>query len=410
MLIVRMNERIKTMSNWKKISKVINDEISAKALMGAATFAYQDGQVKLYEGYGKDKKDSIYRLYSMSKVATAVVIFKLIELEKISLSADISEYVPSWKNHYIFDKNRNIVPSKGITIQELLNMQAGMPYPDTNNSIPNQTAYFEQEIELEMQESQSLDTLKIISKAGDLPGDFEPGTNWQYGISADILAGVIEAVTNKKAYQVYKDLLFDPLKMRDTDFRVERDKVSRISVLTDRDPIYQYVTEHQRPILRSSRTDAMTLPLVDSIDTVEPYFCAGGGGLYSTAEDYAKLMLMLLNKGELNGQRILQPETVEFMITPQLNKDMYAKMHQNPVGGGVPGYSYSNLLRILVHPEEAKVLGVNGHKGEFGWDAAGGGFCLADPETKTVFVYMQQDLSGAEPILRRKIYTALMED
>ncbi|RVU77505.1 serine hydrolase domain-containing protein [Lactobacillus xujianguonis] len=398
------------MSNWNKISDVINEEIEAKSLAGAAVYAVQNGQEKLNQGYGKDRKDAIYRLYSMTKVATAVVIFKLVEMGKIALDANIGDYIPSWKHHRIFDKNKNIVPAKEITIQELLNMQSGMPYPGDNQFGPNQTKLFEQEIELEMKENSNLTTLDIVTKAGNLPGDFEPGTNWQYGISADILAGVIEAVTGKRAYEVYQELVFKPLTMNDTDFRVPTDKLKRVSVLTKRDPNYQYVTEYERPALTTPRTDTMTLPLVDSVDTVEPYFCAGGGGLYSTVQDYAKLMLMLLNKGELNGVRILKPETVEFMTTPQMTEEMYEKMHQDPVGHGVPGYAYSNLLRILVKPEEARILGVNGNVGEFGWDAAGGAFCLADPTTKTVMVYMQQDLSGAEPILRRKIYSALMEE
>ena len=171
----------------------------------------------------------------------------------------------------------------------------------------------------------------------------------------------------------------------------------------------------ERPVRTTRASNYFCFPFDPAIDTVPPAFLAGGGGVQSTAADYAKLLQMLLDEGTYTREdgtrvQILRPETVRFMRTNQLTDEVRATMAENGVGANVPGYGYSNLFRILVAPNEARVLGVGGHAGEYGWDGASGNFCLIDPEANLVAVFQMHCYQGGEPIFRRKLYRAIVAE
>ncbi|WP_261692615.1 serine hydrolase [Weissella confusa] len=177
-----------------------------------------------------------------------------------------------------------------------------------------------------------------------------------------------------------------------------------------RDTKFELVVRHNRPLTKNPEAGYLTLPLHNNIDVVAPLYVAGGGSAYSTAEDYAVFGEMLRNNGHLDDVIILSEATVADMVTPSLTEKQMAFKNKDEVGMTVPGYNYSNLMRILTNPEQAKVLGVNGSIGEFGWDGAGGNFIVIDPSRELVAVFMMQDNAGPEPILRRALYKALMSE
>lgn len=398
--------------SYHDISQIINEHIEAQTIGGASICVVKDGEVKICEGYGADKVDSIYKIYSMTKLFTSVVTFTLVEDGTIALDDPVAKYIPEFENHLVYNAEGCVeVEKTPLTIQHLLNMTSGIPYPFPGSDAQKRMMALEADEIARAKAGIPFTTLSACAAMAQVPGDFEPGRGWEYGAGADLLGGVLEAATGKSLDALYEERLFGPLGMVDTGFCVPIEKADRVATEWHRDPLFTTVEQVETPLREKKSDDVLTfMAPFNTIDVVPPSFLAGGGGGYSTAADYARFLQMLLNGGELDGVRILKPETVEFMHTPQLNEEQLAAKARDGVGMGVPGYSYSNLLRILVNPSEAKALGVNGHVGEYGWDGAGGNFCLVDPAINLVAVFHMQNFEGAEPVLRRRLYKAIVAE
>lgn len=400
------------MSSYHGISEMIDEAIEAGSLGGASICVIKDGEVKLLEGYGTDRADSIYKIYSMTKLFTSVVTFTLVEEGKIGLEDPVSKHLPEFKDHLVYNAEGEVeVEQTPLTIQHLLNMTSSIPYPFDGTPAQRRMALLEGDEIARSKAGIPFTTLSAAKAMAQVPADFEPGKGWEYGAGADLLGGVLEAVTGKPLDELYAERIFKPLCMDDTGFCIPEAKLDRAAVQWRRDPLFTMVERVDTPAREKKGDDIITfMGLGDKIDVVPPRFVAGGGGGYSTAHDYARFCQMLLNGGELDGVRILKSETVEFMRTPQLDDEQLAAKARDGVGMGVPGYSYSNLVRILVDPSQAMALGVDGHVGEFGWDGAGGNFCLVDPTANVAAVFMMQNFEGAEPVLRRRLYKAIVSE
>lgn len=400
------------MHDYHGISSLIETAIAAESLGGASICVIKNGNIQLLEGYGADNVDSIYKVYSMTKVFTAVVTFELVEEGVIALSDPVAKYLPEFANRLVFNAEGGLeVERTPLTIQHLLNMTSGIPYPFPGTASQRHMEALEAEEIARAAAGIPFTTLSACRKMARIPGSFEPGRGWEYGAGADLLGGVLEVATGKTLDVLYEERLFQPLGMADTGFCIPLEKTERAATQWHRDPVFTRVTRAGAPIRDAQGADMLTLMApVAEIDVVPPAFLAGGGGCYSTARDFVRVLQLLLNDGEFEGVRLLRPETVEFMRTPQLNEEQMRAKAADGVGAGVPGYSYSNLLRILVDPSEARSLGVNGHAGEYGWDGAGGNFCLVDPSIGVAAVFMMQNFEGPEPVLRRQLYKAIVAD
>ncbi|MGT2755143.1 serine hydrolase domain-containing protein [Streptococcus ovis] len=395
------------MTKWETVQQHIQNAVDNQVIAGASIQIIKDDEIVLNAGFGHDKLDSIYRIYSMTKVVTVVAVYKLIEKGLLQLTDSVADYLPAFKNHVHYDKNRELALGKEITIIDLLDMTSGMTYPGLDSPSAIRMKEFEQEVTLKMQSGIQYSTKELMNLVASVPGEFEAGTQWSYGISADILGGVIETVTGQTLSQFFKEQIFNPLGMSDTGFSVPKEKLDRVSVITRRHPELQFVELFDRVGLETNVMNYLTLPFTYDVHTVDPQFLSGGGGLYSTAQDFSKLAQCLLHFGKYSGGQLLQEETIRRMTQIPDEDPFYSERHEKPVGSGIPGYTYHNLLRILVTPNEAKVLGVSGNVGEFGWDGAGGNFVVIDPVTNMTIVFMMQDLHFAEPILRRNIYRTI---
>lgn len=394
-----------------KFDDIINNAINNGSLGGANLTILQSGKKVVHAHYGTDGEDAIYRLYSMTKIFTAVVARKLIEKQQLSLTDQLSDYLPEYGNQLYFDEDGHINHSdKPITIEHLLNMTSGISYPSTGTYGKEKTKEHEEAIVALLKAGRTLSNRDIANSYGRVPRDFEPGEGWEYGANADILGSVLEIVSGKDLETLYQEELFEPLKMKDTHFFVPESETHRVSGVFTRDTKFELVVQHNRPLTKKPENGYLTLPLHNNIDVVAPLYVAGGGSAYSTADDYAVFGEMLRNNGRLDDVTILSGETVKDMVTPSLTEKQMAFKNKDEVGVTVPGYNYSNLMRILTNPGQAKVLGVNGTIGEFGWDGAGGNFIVIDPSRELVAVFMMQDNSGPEPILRRALYKALMSE
>lgn len=390
------------------IAQLIQAEIDAQSLGGAVIRIVQDGALRMNRAFGADARDSIYRVFSMTKVVTAVATLALARRGALDLTAPVAHYIEEFAERRVLSPEGRLEPeSRPVAIQDLLNMTSGIPYPGDQNPPQQRMAAVESDLLLEAERGQKVTTLDLCRRMAEVPGLFEPGTRWAYGASADLLGGVLEVASGMSLSRLFDELIFTPLGMNETGFFMSEHTVDRASAMFHRSPVTQVVTRVERTVRDEQGSDSWMLPFNPGIDVREPHVLSGGGGLYSTAADMTRLHLMLLNEGTLDGARVLEADTVRFLRTPQLSRAARATIVDDPVGRSLPGYSYANLCRILDEPERAETLGVGGHPGEFGWDGAGGNFGLVDPHRNLVAVFMMHAFEGSEPILRRKLYRAI---
>lgn len=387
-------------SNLSYLKDVIEKEINMGQINGSSIRVIHNNQVVYDEvlGYAdKEKgiltaKDTIYRMFSMTKPVTSVAAMILYERGQLDLLAPVSDYLEGFKNQKVWTKDGLVDPNRSVTIKDLLNMTSGVAYPDDNFEAGRKMGELFKEADERHSQGKPMDTLEFCNRMGQIPLAFHPGEKWLYGASADVLGAVIEVISGMKLGDFLKKEIFEPLGMVDTGFYLPKDKWHRFATN------YKYDDEVKKLV-----------PFKDSFLAIydqmsPPAFESGGAGLVSTVDDYSKFALMLVNGGEYEGKRILGQKTVKFMATPQLTKQQATYYNWDTQYG----YSYSNLMRTLVDPVEAAS---NGSVGEFGWDGWTGNYFFVDPKESLCMIYMIQKADGGNAGMRRRmrqiIYSSL---
>ena len=372
-----------------KIDEVINKEMRGERLRGASVYIEQRGKVAFNKVYGSDKEDSIYKIYSMTKPITAVAAMILYERGQLDLLDPVSKYIPEYGDIKVWnaDKKKLRTPENHITINDLLNMTSGLVYPG-ESSYPEQCmAQIQKDLFKRATSGEKMTNLKILKELAKAPLLFEPGRGWHYGLSADVVAGVIEVITGITYGQFLKEEIFDPLGMEDTGFYVPKEKIGRLAKM--------YWRCEGSGVLRTPTQDEYVY-LNEYAPTLPPFIESGGGGLYSTTADYVKFAKMLLNYGRYEDGRLLGRKTVEFLSSCRLTKaQLKAIDFEN-----YDGYGYSNFMRTMLNPARAWS---NGSVGEYGWDGLAGTYFMVDPAEELIYVYMQQIAQGDDRSLRRRI-------
>ncbi len=380
------------MTNIEKLSQLDNlfeSEIKANTLGSAAIHVERHGKVLFDKCYGEYNDNTIYKIYSMSKPITAVAVMILYERGLISLQEPASKWLPALKEAKV-STPAGLVPSKNqVTLQHLLNMTSGVVYPGGNN-VPEITMQkLREDMVRRVENGEKLNTQTICDILASCPLQFEPGTAWRYGASADLLGAVIERVTGQKLSDFLKKEIFEPLEMTDTFFAVPRDQVNRLAKFYSRSP------EGKMQELSPEEIDF--LGLVTRIH--EPAIESGGGGLYSTMHDYVNFCRMLIGNGTFAGKngevKIISPKTINFMTQNALKESVKTDLFFD----GLAGYGYANLMRVMT---DLAAAGSNGSIGEYGWDGLPGTYFMIDPKEDLFAVYMQQIAQGADVSLRRK--------
>lgn len=379
----------------KQLDILFEKEMQEERIKGASLLVEHRGKQEFRRVYGTDKQDSIYKIFSMTKPVTAAAAMLLYERGEIDLYDSVSRYLEGYGQMQVSTVKGLTDAREPITLRHLLNMTSGLVYPGTESEPERRM----QEIQLTLHEKAvqgvPMSNLDIINALGEAPLAFQPGEGWHYGISADVLAGVIEAVTGKPYGEFLKEEIFEPLEMKDTGFFVKEAKIHRLA------QVYSRIDEQER--LREA--DEKTYEWMNMYaPTKPPYIESGGGGLYSTLEDYSHFARMLINKGVYKDKRLLGAKTIAYLSSNQLNERQRSFMDWE----NLDGYGYGNLMRIMTNP----VMGAsNGSVGEYGWDGLAGTYFFIDPKEDLLFVYMQQIEQGGSPSLRRKmrqiIYGAL---
>ena len=330
---------------------------------------------------------TIFPIASMSKVITVVGIMRLYEQGLFKLWDPVSEYLPGFKNPTIAlekpDGTYEIVPAKGeVTMRQLFTMTSGIPYAGNDTAAAR---IADQKGDEYLAEHHALPhTVEYCNLVGQLPLAFEPGEKWMYGFSIDVLGGVIEVLSGKTLGDYLKETVFDPLGMKDTGFCVPMEKQDRIATL-------YHIQEGMKPHEREYPSE-------------KPAFESGGGGLFSTAEDYSRFAQMLLHGGTLNGERILGRKTVDLIATDHLTPRQQATHSWDTQRG----YGYGLGVRVMTDPQ---IAGINGSVGEWGWDGAFGNWFCVDPKENLTCVYLTTNLPGSHyrfiPKLMASMYASL---
>jgi len=349
------------------VGDIVNDLVAKKRLAGASVIVARKGQVCFFETYGKMdierdmtmKKDTIFRIYSMSKAITTAAVMQLVEQGLITPQDPIGKFIPEMKTMTVFAKD-GIKPAKGpITVAQLMTHTAGLVYGADGEY---------GKLVKKADATNANSTLqRMTEKMGQTPLMFEPGTDWAYGTSIDVLGRLIEVVSKQPFDEYLTEHIFAPLDMIDTAFFVPKEKIDRFSA--NYGPGGKLID------------DPATSPFLQ-----QPNLPSGGGGLVGTISDYMKFLLAIRNGGDLNGERILKAETVNLMTEDHVSKDVgwikFGKLVRDGVGFG---YGFS----VCVEPSKFEP----GRKvGDYGWGGAASTHYWSSPKDDLIVVTMEQTM------------------
>ncbi|MGI8384284.1 serine hydrolase domain-containing protein [Robertmurraya sp. P23] len=385
---------------WSPQLRTLLNSFVEKGPAGCACSVYHQGKQVFedyigYEDVETEKPialDTIYRIYSNTKVVTCVAALKLYERGLFLLNDPIENYLPEFKNPLVYRKNESgeiytSPASSSIKVKDLFTMTSGLTYEGDGNETERQVKEALKRV-MESGDTNQFDTRSLSKMLAEIPLAFDPGTKWQYGFSHDILGALVEVLSGKTFGEFLKDEIFDPLEMKDTFFKIPEGKSDRLCSLYDRS---------ENGVLTKNR-------LIDGNYQPGTMFESGGAGLLSTLDDYSRFAHMLANGGELDGVKILSRKTVELMSRNHLQPEHFSDYNWEYL----KGYGYGLGVRVLMNPAEA---GSNSSVGEFGWSGLAGTWVLIDPKEKLSAVYMQQMFPNFEayhqPRLRSVIYGAL---
>ncbi len=384
----------------QRIQQLLDSAIVAGELAGASVLVMKNGKELAYTQAGfadREKgrpftRDTIARLFSMTKPVTAVASMILMERGVLDFGQALGDVLPWFREVQVWENGKRTPARRNILIKDLLNMTSGLPYGASDAAGLEAAKMYDEAISRLYGEN-PMTTMEITKRlaAGGL--SFQPGSQWMYGSSADVLGAAIEQITGMTLGDFLQKELFTPLGMKDTDFYVPQRKQDRLA------QIYESTPEGMKPYETNNLAIQYTMER-------NPAFQSGGAGLCGTIDDYARFAQMLLQGGSYDGIQILRPETVEYLTTGKLmpwQQDSLWRSWESMLG-----YGYSNLLRIL---EEPKMSAFHGWKGEYGWDGwLGTYFCNSPENGVTVLMFTQRRDSGTMPItrkLRNVIYTSV---
>ncbi len=363
-----------------RIDPVIQKFINEKQLAGAVTIVARRGKVVQFKPYGmRDiaaqspmRKDTIFRIYSMTKAVVSVAAMKLVEEGILELDAPASKYVPALGRMKFEGKD----PEREMTLRDLLRHTAGLP-----NNVSTDRA-----LRRAGHPSLADSTLKeMMDRLDSVPLIYEPGKGWYYSFAADVVARLVEIGSKKTLDLALSELVFEPLGMVDTGFHVPKEKWDRFAV-----PYGNGL----RPIIgpQPGTTGPFTFEK-------PPKFLSGGGGLVSTASDYMRFCLMLISGGEFEGKRLLKEETVRTMLSDQLPEGV-GEISRPPEGRGF-GLGFAVRIRKTDSSPVGEAEWLGGLGTEF--------FISPDHELAVITLSNQSPMRQIKSLVRPVIYDAISE-
>lgn len=361
-------------SRLEDLKRKMKSNFDAGKVAGCSLLVCRKGEVTFLEhGFAnverRDpvRRDTIFRLYSMTKPITMTAVMQLYERGLVYLEDPLYEFIPEFRDMPvgIAEPDGSVrygKPRRPITIKHLLTMTSGLSYPGEGDAGERSLYQALEKMEESGEDAPTLEKARRVAKEACL--SFHPGERWKYGLSHDIAAAVVEVVSGQRYGEYLKENIFAPLEMVDTAFFVSPEKHAR------------FTRAHEWK--GGAYTECEGVNFLKNYLS-QPAYESGGGGLVSTIDDYAHFCEMLLNGGTRRGQRILGRKTIEMMRTDQLTEAQRADF-----GWTERGYGYGLGMRTHLRPWT-----INGSAGEFGWDGMMGTWMAVDPAEEMYVVYMQ---------------------
>lgn len=379
-----------------RLGELLEESVRTGQIAGGNLCVLHKGEEVYYaeSGYAdiaaqkKITKDSIFRLYSMTKPVTAASVMLLMERGVIDLLDPVSKYIPTFGDIKVAAPEGDVAVNRQVTIKDCLSMTSGLAYNCDPDPASRDAALVYDELDRRLYSDDPMTTMEMASKLGQGRLAFQPGECWRYGTSADILGAVVEAASGVRFGEFLQKEFFEPLNMKDTGFCLDASKRERLASVYERTPdgLVVYHGNH--------------LGICNHMDA-DIRFESGGAGLVSTIADYRHFAQMLMNQGTYQGKTYLAPATVAYMTGCRLHP------HQQVMMAGwesLAGYSYSNLMRVLTEPS---LTVINGSQGEYGWDGWLGPYFANMPGADTTFLMMVQLKDSGTFTLTRKLRNVL---
>lgn len=383
------------MESVKQRAQAIMDRYTQNGFCaGSSLLVLQHGEEKLYAQSGwadresqiPVQRDTLFRLYSMSKPITGCAAMILLERGVIDLYEPVSQYLPGFKNCMVRGRGTPEPAARPVRIRDLLSMTSGLPYGDEDTQAGKGALSLFAEIGRRLHSEASMTTVEIANRMGENGLSFHPGERWMYGTSADVMGAVIEQASGMRFGEFLQKELFEPLGMKDTAFYVPEEKRARLT------KVYEETENGAVPI----HTEHLGIYCEQNS---APAFESGGAGLISTLDDYAQFARMLRNGGRLGETVILQPSTVRFFTAGSL--EPWQETSFTSQFDGLAGFTYGNFMRVMKDPGRAFV---NAGRGSYGWDGWLGPYFANDPENDlTLLMMLQRKDSGTVSMTRELI-------
>jgi CubicO group peptidase (beta-lactamase class C family) len=394
-------------SRLARIGEHLSRYVDAGKIAGALTLIARRGQVAYCEPLGHLEierrrpmtRDTVFRIYSMTKPITSVGLMMLYEQGRFQLDDPVHRFIPSWRDLRVFVSGNHPVwatkpVERPMTVRDLLSHTSGLTYGFMERTNVD-AAYRKLGVADRARPGYTLQNM--VDTLAGLPLEFSPGTRWNYSVSTDVVGHLIEVISGEPLDAYLGKNVLEPLGMRDTGFVIEDRQVPR------------FAANYQR------QADG-SLVLLDDPERSqyrECSFLSGGGGMVSTAPDYFRFTSMLRNRGELDGVRLLGRKTVELMtenhlpggqeLTQLAQAGMFTETAYAGVGFGL-GFS------VMQSPARAHILGT---PGEYAWGGAASTAFWIDPAEDLIVIFMTQIMPSSSYPLRRELrvltYAAIVE-
>ncbi len=363
----------------KRIDAALSAMIADGRAAGTSALIWQDGREVYFGTAGmadRDAKrpmrrDTIAQIYSMTKPVTGVALMQLWEQGKFSLDDPLAKYLPEYADMRVYagkdaaGQPRYVAAERPITVRDILRHTAGFAYGA--GPTPAHDAYVAAE-----PLALTIPLAEASKRLARVPLLYQPGTQWEYSIAVDVQAALVERLSGEAFADYVRAHIFEPLKMRETGWRQPDARLPRFAAMN---------VKKDGTLVQQPAAEAQTLNFRDHALT------PGGFGLASTLDDYARFARMLLNKGELDGARILKPSTVRLMATDQL--DPIIKERAWLPGKGAVGFGFDFAVRKS--PPQSREES-RGAVGEFFWDGMASTLFWVDPANKLTAVFFVQTI------------------
>ena len=390
-------------SRLKRLSDRIEDGVKNNELPGAVVLIARNGKLVMFDSFGfRDKEakvamtnDTIFRIASMTKPIVSVATMMLMEEGRLTLADPVSRYIPAFADTKVAVEKKNgdgtveyvLEPQKRpMTVQDLLRHTSGLTYGAAGANQLKQ-AYLDMKVN-----DRTQTTAEMADKLAKLALVYQPGTTWEYSMSTDVLGRVVEVASDMPLDKFIEERITKPLKMGDTGFEVAADKKARGA----------------KPMKEGPKNELPSIP-----DVTEKFtWRSGGGGMVSTAADYARFLQMFANGGQLDGVRLLSRKSIDLMTADALppdikmGADMWRFEALEPSARMGQGFG----LGFAVRTDQGRNP-LPGSPGDYYWGGAYGTYFWHDPRERMYVVFMMQSPAARlryRYLLRDLVYQALI--